>query len=369
MMSSGSAVTFAAPVYLWLLMVPGMLVLLWIWRVVRRLVDVRRYARERVLPEGKRFGPVGDLAFWFWLFGAASLCVAALARPQAVVSVVRRASADIVVLQDGSASMYTRDVAPDRWQRSIRFLRALADAMSWKGDRLALALFAHLAAPQLRLTTDPNALFFFLDHLGAHSPFRLEDVPTWDTNIEEGVYWGLNMVERDEQLFGRTKNPKAFVVVSDGQAWTGNVAVALAAARARGIVVHVVGVGTAAGGLIPETTTQDRPGAGGATRFSTIRAVLDRDSLRAIARAGGGEYFEIGREPDREIASTIIGSVRSRAGVSQREESRVDLYWQSLFAAAVLLCLGTFALKARAELWWEGAAALAIVLGLAQILR
>jgi hypothetical protein len=158
-------------------------------------------------------------------------------------------------------------------------------------------------------------------------------------------------------------------VVSDGQAWTGNVAVALAAARARGIVVHVVGVGTAAGGLIPETTAQDRPGAGGTTRFSAIRAVLDRDSLRAIARAGGGEYFEIGREPDREIASRIIGTVRSRAGVSQQEESRVELYWQCLFAAAVLLCLGTFALKARAELWWQGAAALAIVLGLAQILR
>jgi Ca-activated chloride channel family protein len=367
-MLSARDVSFAAPVYLWLLTVPGILMMVWLWRVVRRLADVRRYARDRVLPGGRGFTPVGDLAFWFWLFGAAILCVAALARPQAVVSVVHRASADIVLLQDGSASMYTRDVAPDRWQRSIRFLRAFADAVSWKGDRLALALFAHLAAPQLRLTKDPNALFFFLDHLGTHSPFRLEDNPTWDTNIEEGVYWGLNLLEKDEQLFGRTKNPKAFVVVSDGQAWTGNVAVALAAARARGIVVHVVGVGTAAGGLIPEAT-EDRPGAVRATRFSTIRAALDRDSLRAIARAGGGQYFEIGQESDREIASRIIGTVRSRAGVSQQEESRSDLYWQCLFAAAVLLCLGTFALGTRAELWWQGAAALAIVLGLAQVLR
>jgi Ca-activated chloride channel family protein len=368
-MLSGSPVTFAAPVYLWLLAAPGMLMILWIWRAARRLADARRYARDRVLPEGGRITMAGDLAFWFWVLGAASLCVVALARPQAVVSVVRRGSADIVVLQDGSASMYARDVAPDRWQRSIRFLRAFADALSWKGDRIALALFAHSAAPQLRLTKDPNALFFFLDHLGTHSPFRLEEDPTWDTNIEEGVHWGLNLVEKDEQLFGRTRNPKAFVVVSDGQAWTGNVANALAAARAKGVVVHVVGVGTAAGGLIPEATAEDRPGAGGATRFSAIRAVLDRDSLRAIARAGGGEYFEIGTEPDREIASTIIGKIRSRLGVSQQEETRNELYWECLFAAAVLLCLGTVAVRTRAELWWQGATALAIVLGLARILR
>jgi hypothetical protein len=121
--------------------------------------------------------------------------------------------------------------------------------------------------------------------------------------------------------------------------------------------------------LIPEATAEDRPGAGGATRFSAIRAVLDRDSLRAIARAGGGEYFEIGTEPDREIASTIIGKIRSRLGVSQQEETRNELYWECLFAAAVLLCLGTVALRTRAELWWQGAAALAIVLGLARILR
>src|SRR4029079_16821097 len=85
----------------------------------------------------------------------------------------------------GSASMYVKDVDPDRWRRSIRFLRTFAGALSWKGDRVALALFAHLCSPQVRLTKDPNALFFFLDHLGDRSPFRLEDNPTWDINIAE----------------------------------------------------------------------------------------------------------------------------------------------------------------------------------------
>jgi hypothetical protein len=49
-----------------------------------------------------------------------------------------------------------------------------------------MALFAHIAAPQVRLTKDPNTFFFFVDHLDATSPFRIEDETTWDTNLEQG---------------------------------------------------------------------------------------------------------------------------------------------------------------------------------------
>src|SRR5579862_864709 len=286
-----ASLTFAQPYFLWLLVVPATQLLLGSWQIVRRRAIAGRAVSERLLPVRERFALVGHFGFWICLVVATSLCIVALARPQARSSVVRKAGADFVILQDGSASMYTRDVDPDRWQRSVHFLRAFAEALSWKGDRVALALFAHLASPQVRLTKDPNALFFFLDHLGEHSPFRLEDNPTWDTNIEEGLYWGLKIIDEDERLFGASKNPKGFVVISDGQAWSGNVATALAAAQRRGIPVYVVGIGTPLGGLIPEPKGRD-----GVAPPATISATLDRDSLATIARAGGGEYFEIGRE-------------------------------------------------------------------------
>ena len=104
---------------------------------------------------------------------------------------VRSAGADVVILQDGSASMHVRDVGGDRWQRSMQFLRTLGESLRWKDDRIALALFAHVAEPQIRLTKDPNTYFFFLDHLEpriAVPPART--TPTWDTNIELGVYLG-----------------------------------------------------------------------------------------------------------------------------------------------------------------------------------
>lgn len=357
---------FAEPFYLWLLVAPGILVVLWAWRVLRRRADVRRYRRERAVPTREQYSLFGDFVFWLCLIVAAGLCIAALARPQMRVTALVRTGADIVVLQDGSASMYVKDVAPDRWQRSVQFLRTFAETLAWNnGDRAALALFAHIATPQLRLSKDPNALFFFLDHLGEESPFRLENDPTWDTNIEEGVYWGLQLLEKDEELFGKTKNPKGFVVISDGQAWSGDVADALEAARARQVAVYVVGVGTAAGGLIPEPPRPD----GVRAASGAIRAVLDRDSLRTIARMGGGEYFEMGREPDREIAYRILTGVKRHGPVSHVDERAEELYWHLLFAAALALCLGTFALKSGAELWWQVAgvvvtlAAAAIAIG------
>jgi Ca-activated chloride channel family protein len=356
--------SFALPFFLWLLLVPATLTVLWAWRVFRRRRDVRRYRQEQVLPAREHYSLLGELAFWLCPMVAASLCIAALARPQALVTALVRTGADIVILQDGSASMYVNDVKPDRWRRSVRFLRTFADALAWKnGDRVALALFAHIAAPQLRLSKDPNAFFFFLDHLGEHSPFLLANDPTWDTNIEEGVYWGLQLLNRDEELFGKTKNPKAFVVISDGQAWSGVVAGALKAARARNVSVYVVGVGTPSGGLIPEPSRSD----GGAASANGVRAVLDRNSLQTIARTGGGEYFEMGREPDRDIALSILTGIKRHAPVLHVDEGYEELYWYLLFAAALVLCLATVALKNGAELWWQvvGVAGTIVVVAIA----
>ena len=272
---------FAEPLYLWLLIVPAVLFAVWIWRFVRRRGDLKRLRARRALPVRERLGAVGDLAFWAAVLVAASLCVVALARPQALVSTVRKASADVVILQDASASMYVSDVRPDRWRRSVQFLRTFAETLSWQGDRVALALFAQLAAPQVRLTKDPNALFFFIDHLGEHSPFRLENTTTWDTNIEEGIRWGLRLVEKDEEVFGKNGNPKAYLVISDGQAWSGTVANAIQSARAMKIPVHVVGIGTSTGGMIPEPARPD-----GTRPPPVIRSVLDRASLVQLAVAG-----------------------------------------------------------------------------------
>jgi hypothetical protein len=67
--------------------------------------------------------------------------------------------------------------------------------------------------------------------------------------------------------------------------------------------------------------------------------------------AGGGQYLELGRETDREIANRIISATRRSAGSLGLESGARDLYWQCLLAAACLLIAGVVFMQERAELW------------------
>jgi hypothetical protein len=371
-----NTIAFGAPQFLWLLAAPAVLLLAWLWRFWRRLSDLRRLRRQRSLPIRERFAMGGEL--WSWLFfilALASLAVA-LARPRGVTTVVNRAGVDIVILQDGSASMHVKDVADvssafarpipgelrrdiaspavaaTRWQRSMTFLRLLGDSLSWNDDRMALTVFAHIATPQIRLTSDPNTVFFFLDHLHGRPPFRLEDDTTWDTNLEQGIAWGLRLLEKDRELHGASVNGKLFVMLSDGEAWSGEVARSIERAVREHVPLFVIGVGTLGGGALPETPHTD-----GTTDPSPGRSRLDRASLQRIAAAGGGQYFELDRDPDRDIANTIIDAGRRQAPAAVEEGTAEELYWRFLATAMVLAALGAMLLRERAELWLQFAAA------------
>ncbi len=348
------SVRFADPLYLWLLVIPAVLLVAWVWQFSKRRRDSRRFRQHRRLPVRERFPVFGGLAFWLSLILASALTILALARPTAAVSLVRTAGVDLVVLQDGSASMLTPDVSGNRWQRSIRFLRILGESLGWRDDRMAMALFAHIAAPQVRLTKDPNTFFFFLDHLAQAPPFRLEDDTTWDTNIELGIAWGMRLIEKDTELYGKNPNAKAFVLITDGQSWTGEVARALKVARTNDVPVFVVGVGTTVGGLIPEPAKKPNDNS---PPEPQIHSSLDRASLMQIANAGGGEYLEIDREGDREIANTIIDAARRRSGSRGLQLESEELYWRCLIAAAFLMAIGLLFLQERIELWLQGAGA------------
>ena len=92
--------------------------------------------------------------------------------------------------------------------------------------------------------------------------------------------------------------------------------------------LNVIGVGTTAGGIIPDPKREPNQPA--------IRSILNRAELTRIATAGGGRYFELDRETDREIANTIIEQTRRRAGTRGMQEGTQDLYWNFLFAAGGL---------------------------------
>ena len=258
---------------------------------------------------------------------------------------MRSPGVDIVLLMDGSTSMRVRDMGTDRWQRAMQWVRTLTKTLSWNGDRMALATFADIAVPQVRLTRDPNTILFFLDHLDDAPTFRLENETSWNTNVEDAIYWGVKLVETDQEMYGPSKNARTFVVISDGQVWSGNVQRAITAAAERGISVDVIGVGTSNGGIIP--LPRDEKGVVLAG-FEPIRSVIDRTSLREIARAGNGEYFELGTAADEQIAARIIQNAARRSGNEQVDEALDELYWYLLAAAAGCVGVGVLFVKQRA---------------------
>ena len=178
-------------------------------------------------------GPLGALPAWLCLMAAAACLLVAVARPRGVAAAIGRAGVDIVVLQDASASMHVqgrrrRAAGSGRW----RFLRRLGDALSWDDDRIALAVFAHIATPQIRLTRDPNTVFFFLDHLGARPPFRLEDDTTWNTESRAGGGLGTAHPREGRGAARRARRTRSvFLLLSDGEAWSGEVAKSIARPR------------------------------------------------------------------------------------------------------------------------------------------
>ena len=359
-------ITFGEPAFLWLLALPALLLSAWMGRLVRRRVDLRHLALRRTLPVRERYAVVGDLPFWLCLIAASVLLILALARPQGPTTAVRQGGLDLVILQDASASMRVKDVVGDRWQRSTLFLRALGDALSWNNDRIALALFAHIAAPQIRLTRDPNTFFFFLDHLKEAPPFRINDATTWDTNLELGIYWGLRLIERDEEIHGKSANAKLFVLISDGEAWSGEVAESLKKAAARNVPIFVVGVGTLSGGALP--AFRDAYGQIVVDPEVPTTSRIDRAGLQRIAAAAGGQYFELDRGSDRYIANTIVDAGRRMApslGATQESE---PLYWRFLAIAAVFPLIGLFFLRDRPELWLQTIGAAAILISVFAVL-
>jgi Ca-activated chloride channel family protein len=372
-----STVTFGEPQFLWLLAAPAALLVAWLWRFWRRFVDLRRLRERRSLPIRERFSLGGELWFWFFLVLSLGALSVALARPRGVTTVINRAGLDIVVLQDGSASMHVDDVSAfarnipgelrrdnlspsaTRWQRSMDFVRLLGDSLSWTDDRMALTVFAHIATPQVRLTSDPNTVFFFLDHLHDRPPFRLEEDTTWDTNLEQGIAWGLRLLEKDRELHGASPNGKLFVLLSDGEAWSGEVARAIANAAREHVPLFVIGVGTLGGGPLPVTTNRD-----GGEEPSPGLSRLDRASLQRIAAAGGGQYFELDRDPDRDVANAIIDAGRRQAPVTTEEGTVEELYWRFVAAALALAAVGALFLRDRVELWLQFSAATGTALAL-----
>ena len=274
--------------------------------VLESLVTARRPRR--------RWVPVALLAL------ALVTATAALARPQAMLP-TRVDNATVVLLVDVSGSMGARDVEPTRLDAAVAAMRGFVDRLP-KRFRIGLVQFSDAA----EVLTEPTS-----DHSQVRQSLGLL-VPDSGTAIGIGLVSAVQLVETSLARAGVVRKPgedlpAAIVLLSDGKQNQAGIRplAAAAAARAAGIPVDTVALGTAHGIL-------------GYGAFAP-HVPPDPPLMRAIARKTGGRTSTA---VDSQQLATFYSHVGSSIG-----RKTVDRGIASWFAAAAGVLLLAAAGSAR----------------------
>jgi Ca-activated chloride channel family protein len=252
------------------------------------------------------------------------LVVVALARPQAGtrLETVSAYGVDIVVALDVSSSMKAEDFPGNRLAEAKRVVQRFVAGRPT--DRVGLVVFAGLAVTRCPLTLDHEMLLQFLD--------RVDFAP----RDEDGTALGMGLAAGVNRLRRSDARSKIVVLVTDGRNNRGQIGpqAAAEAARAIGVRVYPVGVGTEGEAPVPV----DRGPLG--TRYVMQRVDLDEPLLREIASHTEGRYF---RATDAERLAEVFRTIDE---LEQTEiESRVRVLHTELFHYALLPALVLLALE------------------------
>lgn len=256
----------------------------WLWRGRR----VHRLAVGARL-EGSRRGVGASRAL---LALALVLIAFAAARPMwdAGEQTLGLSDFSLVVVLDVSLSMAAEDVGEESGSPVSRLtaakseIRRLIDGR--RGDRVGLVIFAGDAFLRFPLTRDHEAALQVLEALQPGEAL----VPP-GSNIAAAIGLAADTIVRASEDDGTERINGAIAVVSDGERHLGDAETAAAAARALGMQVFAVGVGSERGAGIPlglsKTLKLD-------VRTNTpIVTRSDHGHMRRIAGAGGGRYIEL----------------------------------------------------------------------------
>lgn len=256
-----------------------------------------------------------------WRFWAAMMmAVIALSRPQWGRS--EQASyvpaAEMLIALDLSRSMLGKDVAPTRLERAR--LLAAEVAAGLPGHKIGLIGFAgsaHLLAPP----SDERNLYnsFLSDLLPGHV-------------VDQGTNFA-SLFEVAVASFSPAAAQRTLLILSDGEAESGQWRDRLRQLSAKDVKGITIGVGTAEGAIVPGpdgTPILDEAG-------SPILSRLDPGALREIADGLDGNYLDGARtgEVVRSVQAYLVNSAAAADGSSELRKAE-QFAW---FLGAALLFL------------------------------
>ena len=315
---------------LWFALLVPLALLLWRLRHAgdsRAAAIWRRACEPHLLPHllrtqgGQRARlPLGGLAL-AWL-----LAVTALADPvwQQRAQPVFRNQAALMLVLDLSRSMLSPDLPPSRLERARL---KLAEILKRRREgQTGLVVFAGDAFAVAPLTSDNDTILALLQSL--HPGL----MPTQDSRADRGIALAA---ERLRQAGARHGD---MLLIGDGYSDASILPLAQTLRR-QGYRLSVLAVGTDRPAPIPDKRGRPARDRGG----KVILPVLDEDSLRRLARAGGGRYHRITAD-DRDL-DRLLPAV-GRLDVGTDPDSPLAGAWQSrgpwLLPLLLVLAAGAF---------------------------
>lgn len=266
---------FLQPAWLWALPLLWLLIAWHAWRQRRdggwsSVIDAELLPALQLQQQGQGGSP------WWLLLLLWTLVPVALAGPawQREEVPAFRAPDDWVLLMDLSPSMAAADMPPDRAARARYAIEDILNAA--KDARVALIAFAgeaHVVAP---LTSDVATVRALLPPL---SP---------DIMPESGDQLAPALDEASKLLHAAAAQHGKIIVLTDGIADPSQALQAAQHLKQQGIVLNVVGIGTAEGAPVPGKNgfAQDAQG-------HNLLSKLPVDQLQRVASAGGGAYVPV----------------------------------------------------------------------------
>lgn len=287
---------------------------------------LRRWAGTRAVtdrPSAKR------RVTGLWLGLGSALVLVALARPQwgTLEETVFDQSREVLIALDLSASMLAEDVKPTRLARAKLLIGALLDEL--QGERVGLAVFAGTAFLQVPMSSDYEIM---RDILPGLDPSYLPQAGT--------DYAGMLRVANE--AFGQSTAADRFLIVlSDGEAHDPDWRRALEELKKKEVKVISLGIGTFAGGLVPD-------GQGGVVKDGRGAAVLSKlepATLEELAQTTGGVYREASNWVD--LAELIKETVaQGKTGdFSKTRDVRMAERFQWFLAPGILFLALSFGLE------------------------
>ncbi len=233
---------------------------------------------------------------------------------------------NLIIALDASGSMNALDATLEgrRVTRLDLAKRVVSDFVAAReGDRIGLVVFGEHAFTQCPLTVDRRLV---LDAISRVQVGLAGDA----TSLGEAI----GLAVRRLQIPGAPPDARNVVLLlTDGRHNAGSLAPETAAeiARDAGIRIHAAGIGTT--GSVPFAGS----GPGEPVRFE--RVDLDDETLRAVARRTGGEFYHARRPEDLAAVAAAVDRIEVRPQITEPRYRTVSLAPHVLAVACLLLLL------------------------------